>query len=299
MTGVLLMAYGTPHSLGELEDFYTHIRGGRKPAPAQITALRDRYAAIGYANEGGQRPLLDISLAQAEALDQRLGPDYRVRVGMRHWHPYIHEALADMAGEGIRQAVALSLTPQFSSLSVGAYIEAANEAAGPIELRHVRSWHLQPAYIEAMAERVRAAQDGWAPDMVVFTAHSLPRRTVEEGDPYVFQLQQTANAISGQLDLSRWILSFQSVGQGDGARLGTWLGPDILETLDRLAADGAERVLLAPIGFIADHLEILYDLDVQAKQHADSLGIELRRTQSLNADPKLIEALAAAVLQAD
>jgi len=293
------MAYGTPHSLAELEAFYTHIRSGRRPAPGQLAALRRRYEAIGYTVEGGRRPLLDISLAQAEALEERLGPEFKVRLGMRHWQPYIHEALHDMAQAGIRRAVAMSLTPQFSSLSVGAYIEAANEAAGPIALRHVRSWHLQPAYVEAMAERVRTAQQGWNPDMVVFTAHSLPRRTVEEGDPYVFQLQQTANAVAGQLELSRWVLSFQSVGQGDGASLGTWLGPDILETLDRLAADGAERVLLAPIGFIADHLEILYDLDVQARQHADSLGIELRRTESLNTEPKLIEALAAAVLEGD
>jgi ferrochelatase len=213
---------------------------------------------------------------------------------MKHWQPYIADAVREMAAAGIESAVALALAPHYSELSVGAYIHAASEADSGVELRFVRSWHLQPAYLEAVAAHVRLASAGFEPEVVVFTAHSLPRRILDGGDPYVGQLEETAWRVAAELALPRWEFSFQSAGATGDA----WLGPDILESIDRLAGEGARRVLVAPIGFISDHLEILYDLDVQARQRAAARGIELRRIESLNADPLLIQALKAAVLEA-
>jgi protoporphyrin/coproporphyrin ferrochelatase len=289
MTGVLLMAYGTPSSVDEVEAFYTHIRGGRPPTPELLANLRGRYEAV-----GGRTPLLEISEQQAHGLEAALSPDFRVCAGMKHWHPYIREAVTAMEAAGIREAVAMALAPHYSALSVGAYLQAIEDTGTGIAFHSVRSWHLQPAYLEAVASHVRAASAGFDPEVVVFTAHSLPKRILEMGDPYVDQLQETSRALAARLHLSRWEFSFQSAGATGDA----WLGPDILETVDRLGAEGVRRVLVAPIGFISDHLEILYDLDVQARGRAAGRGLDLRRTASLNADPGLIEALKAAVLQA-
>ena len=290
MNGVLLMAYGTPRDTSEVEAFYTDVRGGRPPTPELLEQLVSRYQAI-----GGRTPLLAITQQQADALQATLGPGWRVFVGMRHWHPYIREAVAEMATAGIQQAAAIALAPHYSDLSVGAYVRAVEEAQAGVgsamDVRAVRSWHLQPDYLDALVERIREASAGWQPETVIFTAHSLPRRILGSGDPYVEQLQETSRALAERLALGHWTFAFQSAGQG--GRGEPWLGPDILETLAALAGEGQRRVLAAPIGFISDHLEILYDLDVQASQRASSLGMELRRTRSLNADPRLIEGLAA------
>jgi ferrochelatase len=288
MIGVLLMAYGTPRGLDEVEAFYTHIRGGRRPSAELLANLRARYQAI-----GGRTPLLDITRQQACALEMALGAGYRVFIGMKHWHPYIGDVVADMEAASIREAVAVALAPHYSALSVGAYIDAVSRAAASIQFRFVKSWHLQPAYLQAVASHVRAACQDFDPEAVVFTAHSLPRRILEQGDPYVDQLQATAHAVADRLDSPRCVFSFQSAG----ATPEPWLGPDILAIIDQLAAEGVRRMLVAPIGFISDHLEILYDLDVQARQRADERGIELRRTESLNTDPKLIQALKSGVLE--
>jgi protoporphyrin/coproporphyrin ferrochelatase len=289
LTGVLLMAYGTPRDASEVEAFYTHIRGGRTPTPELLANLRRRYEAI-----GGRTPLLEITQQQAAGLEAALGPDFRAFVGMKHWHPYIRDAVAKMEVAGIRDAVAMALAPHYSALSVGAYMQAIQGSYTAISFHQVRSWHLQPDYLDAVADHVRDASEAFKPEVVVFTAHSLPRRILETGDPYMDQLQATSEALASRLQLHRWEFSFQSAGATGDA----WLGPDILETVDRLANEGLRRVLVAPVGFISDHLEILYDLDVQARQRAASRGVELRRTPSLNASPKLIEALKTAVLQA-
>lgn len=288
-TGVLLMAYGTPGSIDEVEAFYTDIRGGRPPTPELLANLRSRYEAI-----GGRTPLLEISHQQATALEALLGPDFHVFLGMRHWRPYIAEAVAAMEAAGIRRAVALALAPHYSTLSVGVYMRAIADTGTAVTFKEVRGWHLQAWYLDALADNVRASSQGFDPEVVVFTAHSLPKRILEAGDPYADHLQQTSRAVADRLKLARWQFSFQSAG----ATSDTWLGPDILETIDRLAAEGVRRVLVAPIGFISDHLEILYDIDVQARQRAAARGLELRRTESLNASPKLIAALKAAVLEA-
>ncbi len=277
------MAYGTPRGPEEAEPFYAHIRGGRPPSPELLANLRARYEAI-----GGHTPLLDITRRQAEALELALGQDWRVYVGMKHWHPYIADTLAQMAADGIREAVALALAPHYSDLSVGAYIHAVDEAQSGIDVRFVRSWHLPPSYLEALREHIREASDDFDPQLVLLTAHSLPKRILDSGDPYVDQLHATAHALA----LSSWKFSFQSAGATGDA----WLGPDILQTIDSLEATDIKRVLVAPIGFISDHLEILYDIDVQAKERATLRGIELRRIQSLNDDPRLVAALKEAVL---
>jgi ferrochelatase len=289
MKGVLLMAYGTPRSLDEVEAFYTDIRGGRPPTPELLANLRGRYEAI-----GGRTPLLKITGRQAAALERALGPEWRVFVGMRHWHPYIRDVVAEMEAAGLEEGVAVALAPHYSALSVGAYQQAVASAGSRVAFRMVDSWHLQPAYLDAVSEHVRSASAGFEPETVVFTAHSLPRRILDSGDPYVDQLQATSRALAERLALPRWTFAFQSAGATGDA----WLGPDVLETIGRCAAEGLRRVLVAPIGFIADHLEVLYDLDVQACQRAAERGIELRRTESLNDDPLLIRALRDAVLAA-
>ncbi|MGH2468820.1 MAG: ferrochelatase, partial [Chloroflexota bacterium] len=250
MIGVLLMAYGTPRTLEEVEPFYVNIRGGRQPAPELIANLRRRYEAV-----GGHTPLLEITTGQADDLAAVLGAGYRVFRGMKHWHPFIEEAVQEMAGAGVQRAVALALAPHYSALSIGAYfaaIDAAQAKLGStIAFQRVDNWHLQPAYLEALAEKTRQAGDGFEPEVIVFTAHSLPRRILEQRDPYVDQLQETCRALAERLGSPRWQFAFQSAGATGDA----WLGPDVLQTIDALASEGVRRVLVAPVGFIADHLE--------------------------------------------
>jgi ferrochelatase len=238
---------------------------------------------------------VEITTAQAAALQAALGDSFDVVIGMRHWHPYIEEGVRRLSDAGVRQAVALALAPHYSAMSVGAYFEAVDAAQAKlgtaIAFRKVKSWHLEPAYIDAVAQRVKERCLDSPPEVVVFTAHSLPERILETGDPYADQLRQTSRAVASRAGLTRWLFSYQSAAVSGGK----WLGPDILETLTRLAADGVKRVLVAPIGFISDHLEILYDLDVMAANHARALGLHLTRAESLNASPKLIQALAEVV----
>jgi ferrochelatase len=296
--GVLLMAYGSPETLDEVEAYYTHIRGGRKPSPKAVEALRARYLRI-----GGRSPLKQITCAQARRLEQTLNDDvdgvqHRVYVGMRHWRPYIREVIAQMAADGIKRAVGLALAPHYSRLSVGAYIKAAEEALRehPIRVRFVESWHLQPLLIDAWATRVRQGLERFSLQereqlIVVFTAHSLPERIRQWDDPYPQQLHETCETIASQVGLSRWRFAYQSASHTPEP----WLGPDVIDVLKELAAQGTHAVLVCPIGFVADHLEILYDIDVECRERAEQLGLHLERTDSLNDDPQFIRALAAVV----
>lgn len=297
--GVLLMAYGSPKTLDEVEAYYTHIRGGRKPPPEAVEELKKRYRRI-----GGRSPLVEITRAQARALERALNANpsrtYRVYVGMKHWRPFLHEAIGRMAAEGVERAVALALAPHYSKLSVGAYIEAAQEAlkVHPLEMRFVESWHLQPTFVAAWASRLRAALETFGPEErdaveVVFMAHSLPERILQWDDPYPQQLKETAEAIIQRVGLpaSRWRLAYQS----QSATGEPWLGPDVLDVLEELAAQGRQAVLVCPIGFVADHLEVLYDIDVECRKKAGQLGLHLERVDSLNDDPRFIRALAAVV----
>jgi len=297
--GVLLMAHGSPETLDDVEAYYTHIRGGRPPLPEALAELKERYRRI-----GGRSPLLGITRAQARALEQALNADgparrFRVYVGMLHWRPFIREAVAQMVKDGIREAVGLALVPHYSRISVGAYIEAARQALREsLNIRFVGSWHLHPLFLEALAERVREGlarfpQEERGRTMVVFTAHSLPERALEGDDPYPRQLQETCTAVAERLGLehTRWRFAYQSTRQAPEP----WLGPDVLEVLDELAGEGVQAVLICPVGSVADHLEILYDIDVVCRERAEWLGLHLERTDSLNDDPRFIRALAAIV----
>ena len=287
------MAYGTPRNLEEVEPYYTDIRRGRKPSPALLEELIERYRMV-----GGKTPLLEISQAQSSAVQEELGDGYRVFLGMKHWHPYIREAVGEMQAAGIQRAVGIVLAPHYSCGSIGEYIErverAKQDLGYDLQIAVVPSWHLNEHYLSAVESHIRRALtmfDNPAAVTIIFTAHSLPVRVVSDGDPYQKQLIETGEALAGRLGLSadRWQFSFQSAGRTSDP----WLGPDIVDTVNHLADEGVVNILVAPIGFIADHLEIFFDIDQEAKQAAAEKGVRLERMQSLNDDPNLISALAA------
>ena len=297
--GVLLMAYGTPDKAADVEPYYTHIRRGRKPPPDLLEDLRERYRLV-----GGRTPLSDISAAVRADLEERLNADgtgtYRVILGMKHWHPYIEQAVGELATEGIRRAVGLVLAPHFSGMSIAGYydyIEQAQRKLGTdIQFERIDSWHLHPVYLEAVATRVRARLAEFlcgSEVTVIFTAHSLPEKIVAMGDPYPEQLRETSEALARMLQLDRWTFSFQSAGRTDDP----WLGPDLVDTIHDLADGGVRHILVAPIGFVSDHLEILYDIDYEAQQVAKEHGVTLKRTEMLNAAPDFIDGLAELIQQ--
>jgi ferrochelatase len=286
------MAYGTPDSLEAVEPYYTHIRGGRPPAPHLLEELRERYRLV-----GGSTPLLEITEATRAALQDQLAlyGTYRVFLGMKHWHPYIEEGVKAMNEAGIRRAVGLVLAPHYSRMSIAGYydyIRKAQEALGTsIEILPIESWHLHPPYLQAVADRVQAQLTTFPSDeavTVIFTAHSLPERILADGDPYADQLRETSEALASMLQLRHWTFSFQSAGRTPDP----WLGPDIVDTVHRLADEGVKAILVAPIGFVSDHLEILYDIDYEAQAAARERGIRLKRTESLNASPDFVAGLA-------
>lgn len=316
-TAVLLMAYGGPDSLDDVEPFLLDIRGGRPTSPELIEEIRGRYAAI-----GGRSPLLAISRAQAAGLEDVLnrgastGPStgrFRTFVGMRHWTPFIRDAVAEIADAGLTEIVGLCLAPHYSRMSIGAYLARLQEAVDEqrahrreIHVTAVESWGDHPLFLDALARKVLEALDRW-PDTerediqrgdveILFTAHSLPTRVIEQGDPYQEQLLATARGVAERLREHigcepRWSFCYQSAG----ASSIPWLGPAIEEVIPERAAAGRKNLLVAPIGFVADHVEILFDLDIEARQIAREHGVRLERTESMNTDPGFLAALAAVV----
>jgi ferrochelatase len=272
-TGVLVMAYGTPASTDDIEAYYTDIRRGRPPTPEQVAELRGRYDAI-----GGVSPLLDRTRAQVTALQAVLGGDYRVALGQKHASPFIEDGRADLEALGVDRIVGLVLAPHYSAMSVGQYEERARPDV------MVRSWHTEAGLIELLADRVRDAGVD-ADTEVLFTAHSLPARILETDDPYPQQLQETAEAVAARAGITRWRTGWQSAGRTPEP----WLGPDIGEVIPTL---DAARVVVCPVGFTSDHLEVLYDVDVLARDIAAGAGKTLVRTESLNDDPRFIAVLA-------
>ena len=291
--GVLLMAYGAPERLDQVEAYYTDIRRGSPPSPQLLEELVGRYRAI-----GGGSPLSRIVEAQRAALQAELaarGQALRVYAGMRHIEPRIGWIVEGMAAEGIERFVAIALAPQKSSNAAG-YRRAVDAAlAGLGEGRpsvvFVDSWHDQPRFIDALAATVREALAHF-PDptrvRVMFTAHSLPARVVAEGDPYPDQLAETAALVAEQLGLTEYAFAFQSAGRTGEA----WLGPDILEEIRRLASTGVTELVVRPVGFVADHLEVLYDIDIEAQAVARDVGVRLELARSMNDDPIFIAGLA-------
>ncbi len=280
MNAVVLMAYGSPSTADEIRPYFEDIRGGRPVSDEAVEELAERYRRI-----GGRSPLDDVTEAQRAALERELGVP--VFVGMKHWQPRIAEAVESALAGGATRIVGVVLAPHYSRLSVGEYRERLEAAvAGRAELELVESWHDHEPFIDVLADRVRGT-DAW----VVFTAHSLPERILAEGDPYRDQLLETSRLVAEGAGLERWSFAFQSASPTGEP----WLGPDVLDELGRLREAGVTSVLVAPVGFVSDHLEILWDLDVEARERAAELGLELERIESLNDDPAFIRALAALV----
>jgi len=311
--GVLLMAYGSPNSLDEVLPYYTDVRGGHAPSPEQLAVVMDHYVRV-----GGKTGLLEISEAQAAALQARLDESapgvYRVYLGMRHWRPFITDVVRQMAADGVREAVGVTLAPHDSRISVGGYIakveaglatlaqEPGAQATPAIHFTFVRCWHTDPHFLWLLAERVKAARaesftsEEQSGVHVIFTAHSLPQRVLEWNDPYPGQLRETVVGVVELLgvDETQWTFAYQSAGR----TADPWLGPSIFEVLPQLAARGVKAALVCPVGFVADNLEILYDIDIDAREQAAAAGVHLERIAMPNADPLLVEALLTAVQQA-
>ena len=279
--GVLLMAHGTPSSLEEMPEYLTLVRGGRAPSEELVREMRENYGAI-----GGRSPLTDITQAQAAALRARLGADIPVAVGMRNWTPFIKEALAELAAAGVTRVIGIPMAPQCSTLSVQKYHDAAKAAlpAG-MQFDTVDPFHTHPLLIEAFAERVRTAQP--KPDeLVIFTAHAVPVRVIEGGDRYADEVAETARAVAAAAGVATYQQAFQSAGR----TAEPWIGPELPTLIDDRSAN-IRRFLVVPIGFVCDHTEILFDIDVQAAQVAREFSTTLRRTESLNTSPTFIAML--------
>jgi protoporphyrin/coproporphyrin ferrochelatase len=275
MRGLLVMAYGTPASPDDVEAYYSHIRRGRPPTPEQLADLRRRYDAI-----GGLSPLTERTRAQVDGITRLLGEGWHVELGYKHATPFIEEGMARLREAEASPVVGLVLAPHYSALSVGEYAARA-AAVAPIEM--IDSWHLEPELIELLAARLRAVS---APDAaVLFTAHSLPARVLEMGDPYPKQVEETAAAVAETAGVERWQVAWQSAGRTPEP----WLGPDILEVIQTL---DAPSVVVCPVGFVSDHLEVLYDVDIEARRVAAEAGKELARTESLNDEPQFLVMLA-------
>ena len=291
-SAVLLMAYGTPATLDDVPAYFAHIRGGRQVRPEAVEELRERYRRI-----GGTSPLREVTEAQAAGVARVLrerGSAVPVAVGMKHAPPFIGDAVSDLARAGVRRIAALALAPHYSKVSIASYFSTAAEAAASLglSLRTRESWHDHPGFIAGLADRVRAALRGAhdpASVETIFTAHSLPERILSWGDPYPDQLLQTSALVAASAGLSRWRLAFQSASHTGEP----WLGPHLLDVLRERAGGGAREILVCPVGFVADHLEVLFDIDVEARDLAQELGVRLMRTPSLNDGADFLAVLAA------
>lgn len=287
--GVLVMAYGTPRDRDDIERYYTDIRRGRLPTPEQLAELVARYDAL-----GGTFPLREATERQRAAIAAALGDGYDVRLGTRHSFPSIEDGIRDLASAGVDRVVGLVLAPHYSRLSIGQYAERVAKAGAEhgLTVDTVESWHLLPAYVEFLARAVTEALQVVPPGSeVVFTAHSLPERILTTGDPYPQQLQDTAQAVAERLDLPRWSVGWQSAGRTPEP----WLGPDVLDVVRDRAAAGSPGLVVCACGFVADHLEVAYDLDLEARPLAESLQLPFARTASVGTDEAVMVALAETV----
>jgi ferrochelatase len=295
---IFVLAYGTPEKPEDVEAYFTHIRGGRTPSPESVRHLREKYEKL-----GGRTPLKEITDAVADGLRGLLraeGRDDAVYVGMKHWHPYIKDVMHRMYEDGIRSATAIVLAPHYSKMSIGGYrkyIEEANaQLPSPIQVDFIERWGEHPAFLSVMEVLVR---DGLRkfPETdrqkvtVVFSAHSLPQKIREWGDPYEAELKASAAAVADRIGITDWRWAWQSAG----GTTEPWLGPDILDYLEELAAEGVSHILQVPIGFTAEHLEVWWDIDYEAREKAGELGMALERTERPNARPDFVAAVRAVI----
>jgi protoporphyrin/coproporphyrin ferrochelatase len=288
-TAVLLLAHGSPDSVDEVPEFLLRVTGGRPLPPPVVEEVKHRYGLI------GRSPLTELTLKQGELLAREL--ELPVYVGMRNWKPFVADALQTMASDGIGHAIAICLAPQNSRTSVGLYRSSLTTDQGiAFSVDFVESWHDHPLLIKAFAEKLRSGWDRACREMgtekvpIIFTAHSVPERTIAEGDPYESQAKETAFLVAQEAGLrpEGWTFAFQSQGMSGGA----WLGPRVEDTILALKEKGHRGVFLQPIGFLCDHVEVLYDIDIGFKQFADREGMRLWRAESLNDSPLLAAALA-------
>lgn len=297
MIGVLVMAYGGPSSLEEIPGYLADIRHGRPTPRAVLDEITANYRAI-----GGSSPLLEVTRRQVDALAAELGDEYRCYLGMRHWAPWIEDVVGQMVDDGVERAVSLVLAPQFSALSVAKYQQKVADGLdlyhGRIDFENVASYHDVPGLVEAFAARMEEGLERWpegerAGVHVVFSAHSLPQRVLASGDPYAGQCLETARLVAERTGLpdERWSWAYQSAGRTPEP----WAGPDLGEHLEALAARGVRDVVSVPVGFVSDHVEILFDIDQRAAEVAAGLGLRLERPPSLNDDPVFVGALAGLV----
>jgi protoporphyrin/coproporphyrin ferrochelatase len=273
------MAYGSPRTEDDVEAYYTDIRGGRRPSGEALAELRQRYRAIGGS------PLTEITRRQAAALSGQLG--LPVFAGMRHAPPFIADAATAARTAGVQRLIGLPLAPHYARMSLGAY-ERALRGSWEGELVFVPGFHDHPAFVAAVRSLLHEALEGWSPERLFFTAHSLPERIVHEGDRYDERLLDSCRLVAAGLELPPWEVAYQSASHTGEP----WLGPDLLQAIER---SGARSALVCPIGFVADHLEILYDLDIEARAFAREHALEVRRTASFNDRPEFIQALSAVV----
>ncbi len=290
---ILLLAYGTPETETDIEPYLSDIRRGRPASQEFVQELKQRYRRI-----GGRSPLLEITRAQATALERILREQgfssARTYVGMKHWHPYIRDVVPEILRNDHDSLVALTLAPHFSIMSIAEYKIALKEALGrdsKMKATFIESWHDNPLFHKAVAEKVKNALSKFPSQKVhvIFTAHSLPERILEMKDPYPEQLSESSEAVAKLVGLEKWNFAYQSAGQ----TAEKWLGPDLLEALKEISVKTENaQVLVVPIGFVADHLEILFDIDIEAQEYAKELKLTLKRTESMNTTPAFIAALA-------
>ena len=298
-TAVILMAHGAPTCVDDIPLYLKNIRGGTESSPEVVQIIRDRYKAI-----GGSSPLLEITQGQAKELENFLNQDelnFKVYVGMRNWSPYIRDVVKQIMEDGVEKILALCLAPQYSTWSTKLYFNALNDALDryskknlPVQL--IGSWANQPSLIDAFVDRYNSAMDkiralGHEQVHTIFTVHSIPAESLELGDFYDKEYDSTVKAIVERVKPFRWYKAYQSQGMIPVP----WLGPTVESVLDRIARLGAKPVLIVPVGFVSDHVEILYDIDIEFAQYAKSKKLELFRTESLNLSPLFTEALASVV----
>ena len=294
---LLLLAFGGPRSLEEVEPFLTRLFGGRKPSPDQLEKVRERYRLI-----GGSSPLPEITLTQAKHLEERLsakGYPFRSYVGMRYGHPLIEETFKEILQEGITKIVALPMAPFQSRASTGAYVGEVDRVRRDfnkeVSVSFVVGWHSHPLFLDAVQEKIEEGLKGFREEErkkvhLLFTAHSLPKEIIEK-DPYAKEIEASIKGVLERIDSHPWHMAYQSKGGGPGE----WVGPDVGAVLGELSRKKVREVLAVPIGFVSDHIEILYDIDILYQEKAKLFGILLKRTASLNYSERFIEALATIV----
>ena len=297
MRALLLLAFGGPRSLDEVEPFLTRLFRGRKPSPEQLERVKERYRLI-----GGSSPLHEITWGQAKVLEKKLNhKDYAFKsyVGMRYGLPFIEQTLKEILRDGIREVIAIPMAPFRSRASTGAYIEEVNRVQKNLgegmEISFIEGWHLHPLFLEAVREKVREGLMEFPSEErkrvhLIFTAHSLPK-TIIESDPYVNDFEASVKGVLGKMEPLPWHIAFQSKGGGPE----DWVGPDVEFILKELSQDKVREVLIVPIGFVSDHIEVLYDIDILYREKAESMGMVLKRTASLNFSERFIEALSSIV----